>query len=120
MSPELERVLRCGGWQPGRRVPTSNWIHSLKKRGFNVLPEAEAILSEYGGLRFEPVESPSDTHLPGVINFDPLAEADIDWVRDWEERLNTRLTPLSQFSGEACLLISEAGKVYTSWDRFLW
>jgi hypothetical protein len=120
MPVELENVLRAAGWKPDRRVSTSEWVETLRLHGFSVVPEAEAALQEFGGLKVEPVRTPSDTHAPGVVIFDPLREAELDRVADWQEQLGTRLTPIGHFSGQSCLLIAEGGSVYTSWDRFLW
>jgi hypothetical protein len=117
---ELENVLRAAGWRPGRRVSTSEWIGTLRLHGFSIVPEAEVALQEFGGLRVEPVRTPSDTHAPGVVIFDPLIEAELDRVADWQEQLGTRLTPIGQFSGQSCLLLAEDGSVYILWDQFLW
>jgi hypothetical protein len=117
---ELENVLRATGWKPDRKVSTSKWVETLRFHGFSVVAKAETALQEFGGLQVTPVRTASDTHATGIVIFDPLLEAELDRVADWQEQLETHLTPIGQFAGQSCLLMAEDGSVYTLWDSFLW
>jgi hypothetical protein len=119
MSQALRDVLTAAGWAPDRSVPTSQWIAVLEAGGFSVVPAAEAVLRNFGGLTVRPAERPSGPHAPETIVFDPLATADREAAEYWEEFLGKKLTPIAEVGGQSCLLVAESGEVYTSWDRFL-
>ncbi|MCE9553725.1 MAG: SUKH-3 domain-containing protein [Planctomycetes bacterium] len=120
ISSELQSVLHAAGWRPNRRVSVTYWIDTLRSHGFSIVPQAEVILEEFGGLEMKPKVGPSDKHAPGVVIIDPLKDGEFDRVSGWQKRLKMKLTPIGVFSGEACLLVAEDGSIYTSWDRFLW
>ena len=48
-SPAVEKILRAGGWREGRDVPLSSLSLSCE---YQIFPEAEKILREFGGLSF--------------------------------------------------------------------
>jgi hypothetical protein len=120
MPSELENMLYAAGWYPGRRVSVSQWLEELREYGFSIVPQAVAVLEEFGGLKIEPVRTPTDLFSPGPVIVDPLVDAELDRFQDWEEQLKTRLTPVGQFDGQSCLAIAEDGSVYMMWDSCLW
>src|SRR5918999_80793 len=51
-SAEAEPILRDAGWSPNRVVDTSHWVEVLRREGNEVFPFADAIMRNFGGLRF--------------------------------------------------------------------
>ena len=119
ISRELEIVLRRSGWYPGRNVSTSAWSEVLSSYGYEVLPEAMALLQEFGGLTIEPVRTRSDAFRGHTIIFDPLSDAEPDGVAHWQQILGTPLTPIGQLNGDIILLFAVNGSIFSSWARFL-
>jgi len=53
VTAETQRVLRAGGWSPGRHISTDAWRDSFAATGLMMHGAAAAFLGEFGGLRFD-------------------------------------------------------------------
>ena len=117
----LQIELRRQGWTP-ERVTTRAWVSELVKAGIAVLPEAESILQNFGGLAIHPVRTTFDV-VPGeMIHFDPitLVLSEVERIRGWEQRLAQRLTPLGvKRPSDEIVLLGEDGRVIGEWGNIL-
>src|SRR5581483_3074105 len=95
LSQEVQAVLRQQGWSPERKVSTRDWVAQLVGVGYTVLPQAQSILQNFGGLEITPVRTPNDAFAPEVIRFDPVTEvlSEVERIEFWQERLAQKLTP---------------------------
>src|SRR5438132_515815 len=118
MSNSLELALQACGWTRERTVPTRQWVQALSSEGFTMLPEAVAILENFGGLDIHPVRSATDAYAPSIIRFDPVlgASGEFDRFKEWQHRLHMRLSPLGQVGGQAALALAEDGRVFLLWS----
>ncbi len=122
LSQEVQAVLRQQGWSPERKVSTRDWVAQLAGNGFTVLPEAEAILQNFGGLQITPVTTPSDAYAAEVIRFDPVTEvlSEVGRVEFWQKQLGRKLTPLGVlYPSEAMLLLADNGQVFAEWGNII-
>ncbi|WP_455712398.1 SUKH-3 domain-containing protein [Streptomyces luteogriseus] len=71
-SEEADRVLRAGGWFPGRSVPTETWESVLSQSGeFEIHDAARRFLAEFGAVGV-PYRDPWDTMPWMEFSLDPL------------------------------------------------
>jgi hypothetical protein len=121
-SHELQAVLRQQGWSPERKVPTHHWVAELVGSGFTVLPEAESILQNFGGLKIIPVKTRDGAYATGIIKFDPVTDvlSEVERIEFWQKYLGKRLTPLGVlYPSESILLISDNGQVFCEWGNLI-
>lgn len=114
-------ILEASGWTANRRVPTAQWVQQLESEGFTMLPDAVKVLEGFGGLQIVPQQTASDTFLKGVIRFDPVlaASGEFDRIDYWQQRLNSKLSPIAEGSKGDILLLAEDGRVFACWDAQL-
>jgi hypothetical protein len=115
-SSEAEDTLRRAGWYPGRRVPdlVASWKATLQvSDGFEMFPNAESFLLEFGGLSIDQ-HGPGESFAREPFTFDPtLAAYESDRFSDFSARLNTRLYPVGEaIGGHYFLAIGENEHVY--------
>jgi hypothetical protein len=122
LSEEVKAALQPQGWSPDRKVSTIDWVARLVGAGCSVLPQAESILQNFGGLEITPVRTPNDAYSPEVLRFDPLTDvlSEIARIEFWQERLALELTPLGVlYPSEAILLLAESGQVLCEWGNLI-
>jgi len=122
LSQAVQAVLRQQGWSPERKVPTRIWIAQLIGGGYNVLPEAESILENFGGLEITPVKTPDDAYSANVVSFDPVQGilSEVERIEFWQKLLGQRLTPLGMlYPIESMLLLGENGQVFCEWGNII-
>lgn len=122
LSQELQFQLRQQGWSPERRVSIHAWVAQLVSTGFTVLPEAEAILRNFGGLKVAPIRASHDAYAANVITFDPVIEilSEIGRIEFWQQQLGQILTPLGvKGDGDVILTVSEKGQVFGDWGNII-
>ena len=112
-------LLRQSGWRPNRRWPTGQWVRELESEGFVMVPTAASVLETFGGLELAPPKLASDTFLKGRLHFDPViaASGEFDRVNYWQERLNTRFSPLAEGSRGEIFLLAENGGVCACYEQ---
>lgn len=114
-SPEAQPILRDAGWSQDRAVDTSEWIQRLRADGHQVFPLAEAILGNFGGLRFAGDRPPRPTRHDFQI--EPLLWlGERDRLEDIEAVIGARACPLGETSGAAMLAVLEDGRVIADMD----
>jgi SUKH-3 immunity protein of toxin-antitoxin system len=119
-SSELERVLRDAGWYPGRKVSVAEWVADLTSYGFIVVPEAKTILEEFGGLKVCPIKTVTDAYASEPVIIDSCSDADSEELMEWGQKLQTTLTPIGEYGGQAAVLVAEDRSIYLSWSHILW
>lgn len=118
--PNVEDVLTAAGWFPDRKVPDllRQWEGQLTlSDGFELFPEAERALLEFGGLDVNQ-SGAGKTCSREPFSTDPLlAIYEGDRFREFSQYLDTRLYPLGEACGGLCFLaIDERGRVYFLMD----
>jgi hypothetical protein len=122
LSDAVQAILRPQGWSPGRKVSTRDWIHQLVSEGYTVLPQAELLLQNFGGLEITPARRPIDAYAADVIRFDPAkaSAGEFERVDFWQRQLGQRLTPLGELVAcESILLLGESGYVFCEWSNII-
>ncbi|MBN8605013.1 MAG: SUKH-3 domain-containing protein [Planctomycetes bacterium] len=118
MSPEVREKLCEAGWYPGRAISTKDWVAQLALDGFVLIPEAERIISEFGGLTLTPQILPSTFAYARQSYFDPVqpgGQGDIDRVYDWEKRLGLTINPIGDYAnGHQTLLYASDGRIFVA------
>jgi hypothetical protein len=118
-SKTVDLTLRDVGWFPSRNLgdQVGEWASELRSDGFEIFPEAERVLAEFGRLEV-------DQDAPGVncarepFRLVPtLAVGEADRFGEFAEYLKTPLYPL----GEACgghgfLAMGKSGQVFLLMD----
>ncbi|MEU0540330.1 SUKH-3 domain-containing protein [Nocardia sp. NPDC005978] len=109
-SAETDRGLRLAGWDPGRRVDTTEWRNELERGGFRWTAAAENFLSRFGGLEIE-LSGPGITTARVPFELDPLlAAGEDDRFSEWAAVVGEPITPVGELdSGRFFLGISESG-----------
>jgi SUKH-3 immunity protein len=117
-SDAVVSILEDSGWKSGRRVLVEHWINRLEGEGFTMSPEAIKVLETFGGLEIVPRKTPIDTFLKGALRFDPVlaASGEFERVNYWQERLNTKLSPLAEGSKGEIVLLAQDGRVFSCYD----
>jgi hypothetical protein len=118
-SNTVELTLRDAGWFPGRNMgnQVGEWTRELSSDGFEIFPEAEKVLLEFGGLNVTQ-DAPGVNCAREPFQVAPiLAAGEADRFEEFAEYLKTQLYPL----GEACgghgfLAIGKSGKVFLLMD----
>ncbi|MFF7310442.1 SUKH-3 domain-containing protein [Streptomyces sp. NPDC008137] len=117
-SEETDRVLRAGGWFPGRSVPAETWESILLQTGeFEIHEAARRFLSEFGAVGVS-YREPWDS-MPWVeFSLDPLlAFWDAEIIDDLAEQAGVDLYPIGMRDrGDQHLAMAEDGSVYAGMD----
>ncbi|VTS00368.1 SUKH-3 domain-containing protein [Tuwongella immobilis] len=122
LAQEVQAVLQRQGWSPTRRVSIRDWIAQLGGVGCTVLPKAESILQNFGGLEIVPVKTPMDAYSPEIIRFDPVTDvlSEVERIEFWQQRLATTFTPLGVlYPSEGILLLAENGQICFEWGNII-
>ena len=114
-SNKVELTLRDAGWFQGRNVPdqVEEWTRELSSDGFEIFPEAERVLSEFGGLNVHQ-DAPGVNCAREPFRVAPtLAAGESDRFGEFAEYLKTTLYPLGEASGgHYFLAIGKNGQVF--------
>ncbi|CAM5504860.1 SUKH-3 domain-containing protein [Streptomyces purpurascens] len=117
-SEETDRVLRAGGWCPGRSVPTDTWESILLQAGeFEMHDAARRFLAEFGAVGV-PYRAPWGS-MPGMeFSLDPLlALWDAEIIDDLAEQAGVALYPIGMRDrGNQHVAMAEDGSVYAGMD----
>jgi hypothetical protein len=115
-SNTVELTLKDAGWFAGRNVndQVREWNSELRSDGFEVFPEAERVLSEFGGVSVNQ-EAPGVNCAREPFSVVPtLAAGEGDRFREFADYLKTKLYPLGEASGgNYFLAIGENGQVFS-------
>ena len=117
-SEEADRVLRAGGWFPGRSVPTETWESVLLQTGeFEIHDAARRFLAEFGAVGV-PYRDPWDAMPWMEFSLDPLlAFWDEEIIDDLAEQAGVDLYPIGMRDrGNQYLAMAEDGSVYAGMD----
>lgn len=113
-SSAVAAILERAGWYEGRDVP----LPLFAPDGLTLFPVAEAVLGEFGGLRFGKCGAGVDFTTSDVVIDPGLAvhlKAELD---DLGRFLGTRLFPLGEVHrGHGFLVIDEQGRTYLLSDE---
>lgn len=114
LSTAVTAILERAGWHEGRDVP----LPLLAPGGPTLFPVAEAVLREFGGLRFGHCGAGVDFATSDVVIDPGLAvhlKAELD---GYGRPLGTRLFPLGEVHrGHGYLVIDEQGRAYLLSDE---
>ncbi|MFE0419104.1 SUKH-3 domain-containing protein [Streptomyces tendae] len=118
---DTDRVLRAGGWLPGRSVPTGTWEAVLMQTGeFEMHEAARRFLAEFGalGVPAGPHSEPSGSAPWMEFSLDPLlAIWDAEIIDALAERAGVDLYPLGMRDrGNQYLAMADDGAVYAGMD----
>ena len=116
--PETDRVLRAGGWSPGRAIPTETWESILLQTGeFEMHDAARRFLAEFGAVGV-PYRAPWDSMPWMQFSLDPLlAIWDGEIIDDLAEQAGVELYPIGMRDrGNQHLAMAEDGAVYAGMD----
>lgn len=117
-SEQTDRVLRAGGWVPGRSMPTRTWESILLQVGeFEIHEAARRFLSEFGGVGV-PYREPWDSMPWMEFSLDPLlALWDAEIIDDLAEQAGADLYPIGMRDrGNQHLAMAADGSVYAGMD----
>ncbi len=114
-SPEVESILRRGGWFEGRTFDLAIY-DTFPTRPF---PGARQVLAEFGGLRFGEV-GPGVDSSRNDFDLRPMwRDRRFKGYPDLEGQIGMKLYPLGQVHrSNGHLLIDESGRVYVLWEGF--
>lgn len=116
-SVELLEALQAAGWTKGREqsAVVAEWRKRLEGAGYHWVPAAEALLSEFGGLRLKTVGLRLSD---GVVRrysfgFDPLEAEGTGYIEDFEALTGIRLCPIGYVEdGRGYVAMDDSGTVY--------
>lgn len=114
-SNTVELVLQDAGWFAGRNAceQVREWNRELLSDGFEIFPEADRVLSEFGGLDVRQDAPGVDCAREPFRVVPTLAAGEADRFGEFAERLKTKLYPLGEASGGSYFLaIGENGQVF--------
>jgi hypothetical protein len=119
--PDVERLLREGGWASGRRASSevAHWRQRLESpAGFVLHDAAKSVLLEFGGLRLGR-SGPGVNVGRATLNLDPTLVSDDQLLRDGFPQFRGRsLFPLGEVDGgHALLAVDISGEVYSFMDE---
>jgi hypothetical protein len=116
-------VLREAGWQPGRQVDTTQYLHLLQSEGYEPSRAVDDFLRDFGGIR---VVFPR-RNVPGQneeFHFDPAIaahHASPGWVKSYSARVGAQLCPIGEAGrGYMLLTMDPTGRVFAGYDDLLW
>ncbi|QWB23665.1 MULTISPECIES: SUKH-3 domain-containing protein [Streptomyces] len=115
---ETDRVLRAGGWFPGRAVPTETWESILLQTGeFGIHGAARRFLAEFGAVGV-PYRKPRGSMPWTQFSLDPLpAIWDGEIIDDLAEQAGVDLYPIGMRDrGNQHLAMAEDGSLYAGMD----
>ena len=120
LAPEVRRALEEVGWYPGRRAPQATvWANALREEGYVVDETVEAVLAEFGGLRY-------DQRGPGVdfarepFALDPMLGSGEKDRFAWRGS-GLGFFPLGEGAGgHAFVVVSREGALYLVMDSVHW
>ncbi|MET9392705.1 SUKH-3 domain-containing protein [Streptomyces sp. NPDC006624] len=115
---ETDRVLRAGGWFPGRSIPTETWEGILQQAGASEVHDAaRCFLSEFGAMGVSH-RDPWDSMPWMEFSLDPLAAFwDAEIIDDLSEQAGVALYPIgTRDRGNQYLAMAEDGSVYAGMD----
>lgn len=126
---EVDRLLREGGWYPGRQVPElmEQWRAGLTTERFVLHLAAEAVLLEFGGLHVGRVEPGIDLSRSDVWLDPERAMGEEDRCYDCFPEMHGRvLFPLGDaHRSQAYVVIDQTGEcfllmdeIYARWPSF--
>jgi hypothetical protein len=122
LSAETQRVLRAGGWSPGRRISTAAWRDSFAATGLVMPGAAAAFLGEFGGLIFDltGAAGPEGGRAWHSFEIDPM----LAWSYAEQRfaaggrRVGRNIFPIGEVNrGQAFLGMDEEAEVYLVKDR---
>jgi hypothetical protein len=123
-SKTVDLTLRDVGWFPSRNLgdQVGEWASELRSDGFEIFPEAERVLAEFGGLDVDQ-DAPGLNCAREPFRLVPtLAAGEADRFAEFAEYLKTTLYPLGEATwGNYFLAIGESGQVFLLMEdiRFL-
>ncbi len=114
LSPAIAEILERAGWYEGRDVP----IPLSAPDGLTLFPIAEAVLRQFGGLRFGECGAGVDFATSDVVIDPGLAVHLKSELDEYGRPLGTRLFPLGEVHrGHGYLVIDEQGRTYLLSDE---
>lgn len=122
LSETVQEVIRQQGWSPDRKVSIDEWISQLVAVGYDVLPEAKAILENFGGLELSPVKTDNDIYSANAIRFDPVTDvlSEFERIQFIQKYLGQKLTPIGVLHpAESILLLGQTGEVFCEWGNII-
>ncbi|MFE7069989.1 SUKH-3 domain-containing protein [Streptomyces sp. NPDC057620] len=118
-SAETDRVLRAGGWRPGRAIPTDTWESALTQSGeYEIHEAARRFLAEFGAVGV-PYRDSLDAMSWMEFRLDPLlAFWDAEIIEDLAEQAGVdSLYPVGMRDrGNQYLAMAADGAVYAGMD----
>ncbi|MGW7257024.1 SUKH-3 domain-containing protein [Streptomyces sp. NPDC054834] len=116
---ETDRVLRAGGWFPGRSVPTTTWEGILSETDeYEIHDAARRFLAEFGGVGV-PYPAPHGAMPWMEFRLDPLlAMWDAEIIDDLGEQAGVGLYPIGMVDRRnQYLAMADDGAVYVGMDN---
>ncbi|MER6527716.1 SUKH-3 domain-containing protein [Streptomyces sp. NPDC001508] len=117
-SARTDRVLRAGGWFPGRSIPTATWETVLLETGeYEIHDAAQRFLAEFGYVGV-PFPAPGETPPGPEFLLDPLAAMwDAEIIDDLAEQAGADLYPVGTMDRRnQYLAVAEDGSLYAGMD----
>lgn len=125
-------ILKKYGWHPGRKVAIDVLVNKLEERGFEVFEAAKRFIEEYGMLD---IDLPINPKIPesDIVKYGfkrtKYHTTDIekvitgfisrDTVKQVENIVDEKIVIVGElYDGNALLLISESGKMFTEHGFF--
>lgn len=122
MSEVSLKYLTDGGWDETRSVDISPYVEVLQAEGYDVNSFARDFLTKFGGLELMQPAFRVENKLE-KLHFNPIIASDRtfrDHVEAYEERVNESLVIIGEaLNGHFLLMMSDTGKVYGSYDKYL-
>ncbi len=104
-SNEVQEALKNQGWSPDRKILIDEWVARSKSVGMTILPEAEKIWQNFGGLTIKTPDY-AYTHVDATWNriteFIPPFDDYDDQIMYYEERIGIKITLLGITGDKRC------------------